>query len=633
MKFLRASLFGLTLLALFLFAVWWGFSSVESQREAGIVPPVAVTLPQAPASEWAEPVVAAQPDKPDYDYVPKPRQPYVETPEVALPETTQAAANTTTNPAPAPVAAVIAPPVAAKSAPAPAAQPADEDVSKELVTLKRINFQGASTLGDRELQAAVAKFIGTPMNYEELLRVGMAVESYYREHNYLARVILPPQDLTEGVLQLDVIESVFSQVEIEKELDDMPKTQDHVVALIMAQQPLGERLNTASVERGIALANEVPGVNVKSSLHAGRDEAETELLLSMYRGRTRQAELTVDNTGSVATGVQRVMASLTFFNPSDLADLLNIAAVKTKGSEFVKMAYSLPLGFDGWRMGLNSSAMTYEVIKGEIGVVGAVGKAITHGLEWLYPWVREPNKSATVTINADAKTFQNTSSQGLVMSDYKANVVTAQVAGFVRDPDPGGGVGTYSVQVAHGSVNLDGSLNQPTDATGANTAGAFNKLKVNGTWLQYLNTKTSVFASYTGQLADKNLDSSEKMQLGGANGVRAYPTGEGSGSDAQLVSLEVRHNLDSGINLTGFYDWGQVWQQHDASYPGAPLKNEYILKGFGGSVGYTNAQGVSFKATVARRLGNNPNPTQKGTDQDGTYDRNRYWFQVSVPFW
>ena len=136
----------------------------------------------------------------------------------------------------------------------------------------------------------------------------------------------------------------------------------------------------------------------------------------------------------------------------------------------------------------------------------------------------------------------------------------------------------------------------------------------------------------SGQWADKNLDSSEKFYLGGSSGVRAYPTGEGSGVDGQLVQFELRHNLESGINLAGFYDWGQIWLQHDPSYPGGPQNNRNTYKGFGASVGYTNDDGVNFKATWARRQGHNPNPTQTGTDQDGTRDRNRYWLQVTVPF-
>ncbi len=509
-----------------------------------------------------------------------------------------------------------------------------EQAAQALITLKNIKFQGVSILGDMELRGIVEPFIDTPMTYEQMLEIGMVVEQYYRKNNYLARAVLPPQDLTDGVLTVDVIESVFSKVEIEQELADLPNTQAHVEAIIEAQQRTGEPLNTKSLDRALALANDLPGMSVQGSLRQGREAGETELLLKLYQGRTRQTELTMDNGGSRSTGAQRLMASFTWFNPNDLADLLSIVAVHTQGSDYARLAYSVPVGVEGWRMGMNASIMKYEVIEGEKGVVGAVGKAVTQGLEWLYPLIRRDNSSATVALTADLKEFKNTSAQNILMSDYQSKTLAAQISGFYRDLNPGGGTGTYSLQLSHGELILDGSadMQKNMDRTGAQTDGPFNKLKVSGTWQQAITPQTSAFVSYTGQLADKNLDSSEKMQLGGMNGVRAYPTGEGSGTDGQLIQLEMRHITDSGVTLTGFYDWGMVWQFHDTQFPGAPKHNDLIYKGFGASVGYTTSSGLTLKATWARKDGDNPNPTQTGKDQDGTRDRNRYWLQLSLPF-
>ncbi len=508
-----------------------------------------------------------------------------------------------------------------------------EEAAKALITLKHIQFEGVTILGDMELRGIVEPFLNTPLTYEQMLEIGMVVEQYYRKNNYLARAILPPQDLTDGLLTIDVIESVFSKVEIEQELDDLPNTQAHVEAIIQAQQPTGEPLNTKSLDRALALANDIPGMNAQGSLRQGRDAGETELLLKLYQGRTRQTELTMDNSGSRSTGVIRLMANLTWFNPNDLGDLLNLVAVHTKGSDYARLAYSVPVGTDGWRMGANASVMDYKVVVGDQGMVGAVGRAITKGLEWTYPLLRADDRSATVSLAADAKKFENTSAQGLLMSDYQAKVLTAQVSGFYRDLNPGGGSGTYSVQLSNGDLDLTGSLSQQTDKNTTKTEGVFNKIRLNGTWQQAITTQTSAFVSYTGQMADKNLDSSEKMQLGGMNGVRAYPTGEGSGSEGQMIQLELRQQLENGINLAAFYDWGQVWLQHNPDYPGGPKQNLNTYKGFGASMGYTFENGVSVKATWARRDGDNPNPNPiNGKDMDGTRDRNRYWLQVNLPF-
>jgi len=501
------------------------------------------------------------------------------------------------------------------------------------VTLTAIQFKGASLLSDKELQTVVAKYLHTSMNYEQMLDIGMAIELYYRQHNHLARVIMPPQDLSSGVLELDVIESVLSKIEVEEELVDLPNTQAHILALIKAQQPVGAHFNTQSLERGLALANDLPGMSVQASLKEGQQAGDTELLLKTYQSRYRDLDVTFDNAGSRSTGAERLMTTLTFLNPSDKQDSLNLVGVLTRGSEYLRAAYSMPIGLEGWRMGTNLSFMNYKVVVGDVGMVGAFGEAITKGLDWVYPLLRSNEASATVTLNADAKQFKNTSAQGLIMSEYEAQVVSAQVAGYYRSIEPGAGSGSYLLQYSQGNINLNGSLSQVTDASGARTEGHFGKLKTALTWQQPLTTQTSAFVAYTAQLANKNLDSSEKFQLGGMNGVRAYPTGEGSGSDGQLVQLELRHNLEEGVNVAGFYDWGKVWQQHDPNFPGGPQKNQLVYQGFGVSVGYTAPSGMAVKAVLARRRDENPYPNPvNGKDQDGSYDRNRFWLQLNMPF-
>jgi hypothetical protein len=43
-------------------------------------------------------------------------------------------------------------------------------------------------------------------------------------------------------------------------------------------------------------------------------------------------------------------------------------------------------------------------------------------------------------------------------------------------------------------------------------------------------------------------------------------------------------------------------------------------------------KGPDFRATWARRIGDNPNPTATGNDQDGSLISNRFWLAASLPF-
>ena len=409
--------------------------------------------------------------------------------------------------------------------------------------------------------------------------------------------------------------------------------QARVLALLQRQSPAGKQFNSTGLDRGLSLANELPGVSVSGSLHEGDEQGETELILKLYKNQSRRMELVADNYGSRATGDQRLMGNYSSINPTDRGDLFSLSSIITKGSEYLRGAYSLPIGHDGWRAGLNASAMNYEVVVGDVGVVGAVGKAFSQGIDFIYPIERSPKASSSLTLSAETKQFENIMATGNVLSEYESEVVLAQLSGSENEFNKVSGLFNYNFTVSHGQIRLqEGSSYQATDSTGNRTEGDFNKLRVNLSYLEPWSSNTDFFVGFSGQLADKNLDSSEKFQLGGAMGIRAYPTGEGSGSDGRMLNFELRHRLDNGVTLTGFYDWGHVDELHNPNENNPSLKNSYDLKGFGLSAGYNFSNGVSVKATWATREGSNPNPKiPSGLDQDGSRDRNRFWLQLSIP--
>jgi hemolysin activation/secretion protein len=196
----------------------------------------------------------------------------------------------------------------------------------------------------------------------------------------------------------------------------------------------------------------------------------------------------------------------------------------------------------------------------------------------------------------------------------------------------GGGATNAGVSLVSGRVDLTGSPNEAADAATTRTAGGFVKALYSISRLQVLTPRLSLFASLNGQVANENLDSSDKFYLGGSQGVRAYPEDEAGGAEGTLASLELRAQLPRNLSLTGFYDWGRVRVNADNDFAGAAELNRLELEGVGVSIGWVARSGLELKATLAQRIGDNPNPTSTGQDQDGSLTKNRIWLQVSMPF-
>jgi hypothetical protein len=84
--------------------------------------------------------------------------------------------------------------------------------------------------------------------------------------------------------------------------------------------------------------------------------------------------------------------------------------------------------------------------------------------------------------------------------------------------------------------------------------------------------------------------------------------------------------------MIGFYDIGMITMNMQNNFSGAPEINALTLKGAGLSFGMQTLGGLTAKATWARRIGKNPNPSTTGTDQDGTLNINRVWLNAIQQF-
>ena len=64
-----------------------------------------------------------------------------------------------------------------------------------------------------------------------------------------------------------------------------------------------------------------------------------------------------------AASITRISASVSVHNPAGFGDALQLQAVATEGSRYGRLAYTLPVGLQGVRMGLHASDMRYKLVR------------------------------------------------------------------------------------------------------------------------------------------------------------------------------------------------------------------------------------------------------------------------------
>jgi hemolysin activation/secretion protein len=466
------------------------------------------------------------------------------------------------------------------------------------------------------------------------------VSALYRKKGYLASCSLPEQDITEGVVLIEVVEAVFGGVKFDGVYKrDFIRVKPAVIErFIEAAAPKGVVLNQDKLDKGILLLEGLAGIKVEHTLQAGQADGSTDLLLKVKDQPLFSSQVTLDNTGGRQTGREKLTAMLGLASPLGYGDSLNLTALHSQGTDYARMAYNLPVGAKGLQLGVNGTYMEYDVILADFASQKPNGYSSTLGLSAQYPLWRNKTSKVNIGLEADTKQFTNKSTPRDIetkSSDYDMQVYALTISAEHNDNWLASAQTTASLNIGAGKVDLNGSANQADDLAAAHTNGRFARLRWSAARNQFLTDTILLNVSGSGQFADSNLDSSEKFYLGGLNGVRAYPTSEGAGSEGFMAIAELRKYLANNITVAGFVDYGRIKQfENNLKANGQVIveNNAYSLKGYGASIAWQGPYRTNVKATYAHRFGHNPNPTTTGNDQDGSNEYDVFWLNGGINF-
>jgi hemolysin activation/secretion protein len=511
--------------------------------------------------------------------------------------------------------------------PAPARPTATTPASGPTVSVSRFRFTGNTLVPEDDLADAVSRFENRALTFDELQAAAAAVAQRYREAGWVVRTLLPAQEIEAGVVTIEVIESRFGATVFDEPPEESVSAR--VLRLVRRQLPAGEPVRASAVDRAILLANDLPGVEVAGSLTEGAGPGEVDLLLRLAMSPRFAATAVMDNAGSRSTGANRILLSLVDNAALTVGNQLTGQVLHGRGTDYIRIGYSVPVGPDGWRLGANTSRLNYRVVLPELSALDAAGQSRSTGLEVSYPVVRSRMTNLLMTTTLDAKSFDNTAG-ATTTSSYRSDALSAGLSAQIADEE-GGGVTTLAVTPSVGRLDLERSPNRELIALTTRTDGTFRKLRYAIGRLQPLDDGFTLSIGLTGQYSPGNLDSSEKFFLGGSTGVRAYPSGEAGGVSGHLLTTELRWLATPATQLAAFHDWGHVKVNADNAFPGAPELNRVSRRGVGLSIVWQLREaGLQLAASVSQRVGRNPNANDAGLDQDGSLVRRRLWLSASV---
>jgi hemolysin activation/secretion protein len=511
----------------------------------------------------------------------------------------------------------------------PRAPPVAAPTSKQSFVVKQFNFVGNRQITEQELLRLVQPYLNRATTYEQLKLVTDAVTELYLKKSLLVRVLLPKQDVTNGVVTIQVIEAILGGVLIENQSKRIKD--ERVVAWVYNTVPQATLLRLDALDRALRTLNDQPDLSVESSFKAGKKTGETILYLTVRDKALTDGQASVDNFGDPATGNTRATVNLNVNGPFGRGEQFSVFGLKTQGSSYGRAGLTAPVGASGLRMGVNASFMSYRVIDPDFSNLNVKGQVATVGLEATYPIDRTAAANTYLTGNLNRNDFLNTNVFG-TNSQYNTSVLQLGLGANRQDSWGGGGYTLAALNLSMGKVDLTNSPSQIADGLGPQVEGGFGKLRYSLNRQQIIAGKLSGYMSVSGQFATKNLDASEKLYVAGPYGVRAYGVGQGASTQAGQATVELRLDLPMQYQLTGFYDAALVQAWKSSNFESAPETNYYALQGLGIGLNWSGPYGSQVKAVWARRTGSLSESVEATLNQNGGTSTNRYWLNGTLPF-
>ena len=502
------------------------------------------------------------------------------------------------------------------------------------ILIKDFDFIGNKVITTEALSMLVAPYKNKNLSMTDLENIRLLIGDYYRQQGFWASVIYGDQDFADNILVVDIFEAKVGS--ILHESDDEPRfPRERIIAFIERNQDKGQSIKIKDLDYSIQDLNSVAGIFSSITLRPGTEVGESDIVVQTTNTPYFSGSLLVDNHGSRSTGYERGLLMLDVNSPFKLGEKFNFMYLATTEINYWGAGISYPLFNDSTKISYNYTTLDYDLGK-PYGSLKGYGDSETHSGSITRNLWRQGSFQLSGTGSYAYRTYYNFAS-GVETSDKNIKAWTVTLDAAFQDSFASGGINVASLATIIGRLDLSGTPSDYlVDSTTAKTNGSFEKLSASYIRIQRMTDKDSLWLTLTGQYAfDNNLDSAEKMSLGGATGVRAYPTSEANGDHGFMIQAEVRHAFNPFVTAKVFYDWGQIYQYANTwanwnSSSGTP--NQYQLKGAGIGILYQAFETVSVDAMLATKIGNNKGEDSSGKDNDGTDWGTRGWISITKTF-
>jgi hemolysin activation/secretion protein len=446
--------------------------------------------------------------------------------------------------------------------------------------VRTIRVVGAEHIPPSEVRAIFAPLEGRTILLEELRKAAQQLEDRYRAKGYfLTRVFVSPQQVKDGVLEVQVLEGYIGTAIVEAPNAPSRHHAEQMLAPVIDQHPA----QFLDLESRLLLLNDVPGLTATSILRQGAVVGSSEMLVTATRVPNAY-RASFSNTASSTLGPKTYGLGATLSQPLGRPGLLDIdisaSGRKLEELRTANTRYAMPIGHRGVILAVG--ALLAKAKPGG----AAAGLGLRSRIASMNARLRTPLlRTRPHSVYFDVVLTVNRSKTGITVPagvqplvDDRSTVaetsLTWQQAGWLN------GATTVTVSLARGLEVLGANGRSAKLPSVRGFKPDFTKVNYSFQRTQIFTERLSTQFNLQGQYTGDRLAAGELTSFGGPAIGRGYDPSVLAGERGLGLAGEVQYALPVGIpglidgtKLYGFADWARSTSLATAA---DPKRNEYL---------------------------------------------------------
>lgn len=447
----------------------------------------------------------------------------------------------------------------------PAYQP-DEGSADIKLIVHTFTFSGNRSFTAAQLESLIKDYTQREIGLKELNEAVKVITNHYRKNGFfLAQAYLPEQDINENTIGIAVLEGTLGKLTL-----DSAGIQDNDFFQKMASYNLkpGDSITENNLVRNVALLNSLPAIRASAQLNPGEAIGSTNAELQLQPLPRWTGFIAANTYGNRFTGREVALAGISANNLADIGDqlFLSLKSSRNEGQRGVQLVYNAPVHASGTLLNLAYNYVDYK-LGGEFKTLKAFGDSQYFNLGVDQPIIRNAHYGLTARLGSSYKMINDEVSASALKNQRNIPGIDMGLLGdwYGNDRDVNYQLG---FNVRAGQVKFKDDFAKSLDASDAKTTGSFVKYNLAASRVQYFANGFSLTLRADYQGASKNLDSVEKITIGGINRWRAFAELPSLADSGFVAGADIRKNIPANERMAsilllevlspyGFIDFGR----------------------------------------------------------------------------